>query len=331
MGTAGAALLISLCAATTERPDACILPPPRYLPAEEEEGSEEEEEESGDEEMSGSEGEEEEDEMSGSEGDDMAGGSSDEEGEGDEEEEAGGTAAPAAPADPFSRKQLQQKAAAAAAAAATPQDAQQPARPPPEEGATVFIRGLPLDVSKEQVFLKLKVSGACCGCAVVAGDVLREAEAERPGSSWRGHSHGGSPVRRSPATCSVLGKGSAAHSIALCHPLSLPPLPTTPLPGLWRGALLPPGHGQGLWQAQGHRVCRLLQARLGAGGGRRVRQGQVRAWLVVWVWGVWVWVGVGVWVGGGVGGGWVGGVCGGVGGWVEGWGGKVRPPATPRA
>lgn len=97
--------------------------------------------------------------------DEEALGSSEEEGEGsDEEEEGGGSdeegaaeAQPAAgPADPFSRKQLQQKAAAAAAAQEG--DAQQqPARPPPEEGATVFIRGLPLDVSKEQVFLKMKV------------------------------------------------------------------------------------------------------------------------------------------------------------------------------
>ena len=111
----------------------------------------------------------EEDEEEGSEGE--------EESEEEEDEEAaaaaGAAAVAAASADPFSRKQLQ-KAAAGAAAAAPGGDApqQQPGRAPPEAGATVFIRGLPLDVSKEQVFLKMKVGGRvgwCVGGRFVCG------------------------------------------------------------------------------------------------------------------------------------------------------------------
>lgn len=79
-----------------------------------------------------------------------------EEAEGDAEA-AGVAQQGASAADPFSRKQLQEKATAAAAAGAAA--VQQPTRPPPEEGATVFIRGLPLDVTKEQVFTKMKVGG----------------------------------------------------------------------------------------------------------------------------------------------------------------------------
>ncbi|KAL4452269.1 hypothetical protein ABPG75_007931 [Micractinium tetrahymenae] len=110
-----------------------------------------------------------------SEGEEAAGSSDEEEGSGDEEdddgsgsekEEEAAAGQPAArAADPFSRKQLQQKAAAATAQDGDAQ--QQPQRPPPEEGATVFIRGLPLDVTKEQVFLKMKAFGPVRSCRLV--------------------------------------------------------------------------------------------------------------------------------------------------------------------
>ncbi|PRW57348.1 RNA-binding 28 isoform A [Chlorella sorokiniana] len=120
----------------------------------EEEGSEEEgsDEEGSDEELSGSEGQEGEGE-----------GSEDEEGSDSDADAAAETTAAAA--DPFSRKRLQEKAAAAAEAGGDA--AQQRQRAEPEEGATVFIRGLPLDVSKEQVFLKMKTYGPVRSCRLV--------------------------------------------------------------------------------------------------------------------------------------------------------------------
>lgn len=107
--------------------------------AAEEEGSEEDDDEEGSEE----EGSEEEGSAS--------------EGEEEEEEAEEEAAAYPAAADPFSRKHLQQKAAAAAGADAAAAQQQLRQRAEPEAGATVFIRGLPLDVSKEQVFQKMKV------------------------------------------------------------------------------------------------------------------------------------------------------------------------------
>lgn len=118
-----------------------------------------EEEEGSDEEGSG--GEDEDDEGSEEEAD-----SEDEEGS---DPEADVAAEPAsAAADPFSRKRLQEKAAAGADAGAD--GAAQRQRAEPEEGATVFIRGLPLDVSKEQVFTKMKVrEGGRCGAGLAPG------------------------------------------------------------------------------------------------------------------------------------------------------------------
>ena len=113
--------------------------------SDEEEGSEEED--------GGSEGDEEEEEA-GSSGEEEEEEEEEEAGSSEEEEEEGDAAAAAAPADPFGRKQLQAKAAAAPGQAMA---LQQRPRAEPEAGATVFIRGLPLDVSKEQVFLKMKV------------------------------------------------------------------------------------------------------------------------------------------------------------------------------
>ena len=104
---------------------------------------------------------EEEDGSEDEDGDEAAQEESDSE-EGEEEEEEADEEAPAASvaaADPFSRSQLQKKAeaAATAAAAVAPGADQGRQRAEPEADATVFIRGLPLDVGKEQVFLKMKV------------------------------------------------------------------------------------------------------------------------------------------------------------------------------
>lgn len=204
-----------------------------------------EEEEGSDEEGSG--GEDEDDEGSEEEAD-----SEDEEGS---DPEADVAAEPAsAAADPFSRKRLQEKAAAGADAGAD--GAAQRQRAEPEEGATVFIRGLPLDVSKEQVFTKMKVreGGAVWGraCSRVSG--MRQ-----PG--WF---KGGAPSHIPACWCL-----SCTHSL----PTIVAFLPSA---DLRPRALLPPGGGQDVRQAQGHRVCGLLQGGIGGEGGRGLRQGQVR-------------------------------------------------------
>jgi hypothetical protein len=132
----------------------------------------------------------------------------------------------AAAADPFSRKQLQEKAGAAAAAGVP--GGQQPGRAPPEEGATVFIRSLPLDVTKEQVFTKMKVG-------------------------WVGMLRWG---------CVECGRGRPrvpGHAVRLLRTLGCPLVLTAvkmpSLVGLWPRAFLPSGGGQGVGQAQGHRLC----------------------------------------------------------------------------
>ena len=123
-------------------------------------GSEGEEDEEDEEEQGGS-SEEEGEEESGSEAGDEEGSEGEEAGSSDDDG-AGEAAAAGAPpaADPFSRKQL---AAAAAGAADAAGAGAQRARPEPEAGATVFIRGLALDVTKEQVFTRMKVGGGAGG------------------------------------------------------------------------------------------------------------------------------------------------------------------------
>ncbi|KAI3438130.1 hypothetical protein D9Q98_000571 [Chlorella vulgaris] len=91
----------------------------------------------------------------------------DEEEEGEEEEEETAAEGPAvAAADPFSRKQLLKNVEAAGAAAASVMG-QQRQRTEPEQNATVFVRGLPLDASKEQLFLKMKAYGPVRSCRLV--------------------------------------------------------------------------------------------------------------------------------------------------------------------
>eukprot|EP00887_Chlorella_sp_A99_P007721 scaffold20.g7721.t1 len=110
----------------------------------------------------------------GSEGEEEEGSES-EGSEGEEEEEEGGE--PAAGGDMFSGAALQQRRGAAAAAldrldrrlalapsSATPGAAR---HEPPPPGATVFVRGLPLDVTKDQLFEKMKAFGRVRSCRLV--------------------------------------------------------------------------------------------------------------------------------------------------------------------
>ena len=218
-------------------------------------GSDEEEEEE----------EEEEDSEAGSDEEGSDEEDSDEEGSDEEGSDsyADTAAEPAAAgADPFSRKRLQEKAAAAAAGG----DAEpQRQRPEPEAGATVFIRGLPLDVSKEQVFTKMKVSGGSEGHWAIGVQPV-----------WCGR---WCPLlcrldRRLPV-CPVYSCIYCLQPRPACT-LSQPAWCTTCPTDLRPRALLPAGGGQGVWQAQGHRICGLLPGGLGGEGGRGMRQGQVR-------------------------------------------------------
>jgi nucleolar protein 4 len=165
----------------------------------------------------------------------------DEEEEGEEGEEETAAEGPAvAAADPFSRKQLLKNVEAAGAAAAAVMG-QQRQRTEPEQNATVFVRGLPLDASKEQLFLKMKVRG--------------EAMGRRPG--WELNARAGSNSWR---CCGGLRRTRSCHTHAALLVHGCRPLPRTQCTQKLRGAASQPWLALApVLQAYGPvRSCRLV-------------------------------------------------------------------------